>query len=253
MTYSASELMAISAARMLRDDCSAFAGVGLPLLAGILAKQTHAPRLQMVVEGGIIDPRVIPGRLPYSTNEMRLAPRATMLPGITDTFLLAQRGFLDFGFVSGAQIDRYGNLNSSVIGSFDHPKVRLPGSGGANDIASLCRDVVVLTAHDKRRLVPAVDFLTSPGFLRGGDSRRQAGLVFGRVAQIITNLALLGFDEPERRVRIDALQPGVTLEQVLDETGFDLLASPAIPTTEPPTETELATLRAIDPSGIWLK
>ncbi len=236
MSYSASELMTITAARMLYDGCSVFAGVGLPLLAGILAKRLHAPGLQMIVEGGIVDPEVIPGRLPYSTNEMRLAPRATMLPGITDTFLLAQRGFLDFGFVSGAQIDAYGNLNSSVIGSYDKPKVRLPGSGGANDIASLCRDVIVVAAHEKRRLVPAVDFLTSPG---------------ARVRHIITNLAVLGFDA-ERRVRIDILQPGATLEQVLDETGFELLVPERVPTADPPAEAELTALRALDPDRVWL-
>ena len=252
MIYSPSELITISAARKLHDGCSGFAGVGLPLLAGILAKRMHAPSLQMVVEGGIIDPEVIPGRLPYSTNEMRLAPRATMLPGITDTFLLAQRGFLDFGFVSGAQIDRYGNLNSSVIGPHDRPTVRLPGSGGANDIASLCRQTIVLTVHEKRRLVPAVDFLTSPGFLQGADSRRQAGLVFGKLAAIVTNLALLGFDEPDRRIRIDALQPGASVEQVRDETGFELVLPRHLTVAEPPSETELAALRSIDPDGVWL-
>ncbi|HEY8691547.1 MAG TPA: CoA-transferase [Chloroflexota bacterium] len=252
MIYSPSELITISAARKLHDGCSVFAGVGLPLLAGILAKRMHAPSLQMVVEGGIIDPEVIPGRLPYSTNEMRLAPRATMLPGITDTFLLAQRGFLDFGFVSGAQIDRYGNLNSSVIGPHDRPTVRLPGSGGANDIASLCRQTIVLTVHEKRRLVPAVDFLTSPGFLQGADSRRQAGLVFGKLAAIVTNLALLGFDEPDRRIRIDALQPGASVEQVRDETGFELVLPRHLTVAEPPSETELAALRSIDPDGVWL-
>jgi len=252
MPYSASELIAVTAARRLYDDCSVFAGVGLPLLAGILAKQLHAPGLQMVVEGGIVDPQVVPGRLPYSTNEMRLAPRATMLPGITETFLLAQRGFLDFGFVSGAQIDRFGNLNSSVIGDFERPKVRLPGSGGANDIASLCREIMILTTHEKRRLVPAVDFLTSPGFLQGGDSRRRAGLVFGHVAQIITNLAVLEFDEPDRRIRVAALQPGATIEQVRDATGFELGAEAGLPVLDEPTPAELAALRSIDPEHVWL-
>ncbi len=232
--YSASELIAVTAARLLYDGCSVFAGVGLPLLAGILAKRLHAPNLQMVVEGGIIDPEVIPGRLPYSTNEMRLAVRATMLPGITDTFLLAQRGLLDFGFVSGAQIDRLGNLNSSVIGAFDRPKVRLPGSGGANDIASLCREVIVVTAHEKRRLVPAVDFVTSPGV---------------RVARIITNLAVL---QPGTVPRMLALQPGATVELVRDATGFELTMPDSLPVNEPPSPAELEALRAVDPGGIWL-
>ncbi len=251
MTYSASELLTVTASRELYDGCSMFAGVGLPLLAGVLAKRMHAPSLQMIVEGGIVDPRVIPGRLPYSTNEMRLAPRATMLPGITDTFLLAQRGFLDFGFVSGAQIDHYGNLNSSVIGPHRQPRVRLPGSGGANDIASLCREIIILTSHDKRRLVPQVDFLTSPGFLHGGDSRQQAGLVFGKVLRIITDVAILGFDA-ERRVCLETLQPGVTLEQARDETGFELAVPEHVKVAEPPSEAELVALRSIDPHGVWL-
>ncbi len=237
MSWSASELIAIAAARRLHDGCSVFAGVGLPLLAGILAKGLHAPNLQMVVEGGIIDPCVVPGRLPYSTNEMRLAVRATMLPSITDTFLLAQRGLLDFGFVSGAQIDRRGNLNSSVIGSFERPKVRLPGSGGANDIASLCREVIVLAAHEKRRLVEAVDFVTSPG---------------SRVSAVITNLAVLGFDGPDRRACVRLLQPGATLDQVRQETGFDVLTEGEPAVADAPTEEELAALRALDPERVWL-
>src|SRR5438094_5476334 len=150
--FNASELLAVIAARQLRDDTTVFAGVGVPLLAAALAKRRHAPRLTMVIEGGIIGPEIAPGRLPISTNEMRAAHRATMLPSITDTFLFAQRGFLDCGFIGGAQIDRYGNLNTSVIGGeYRRPKVRLPGSGGANDIISLCKEVVVLTVHEKRR------------------------------------------------------------------------------------------------------
>ena len=179
MDYSPTELLTVSAARQLAGVTTVFAGVGIPLIAAVLAQKIHEPGLVIVVEGGSIGPQFVPGKLPYSTNEMRGAHRAQMLPGITDTFLLAQRGFLDVGFVGGAQIDRCGNLNSSVIGSFDRPTVRLPGSGGANDIISLCRRVMVVTIHEKRRFVPCVDFITSPGFLGGGDSRRRAGLLGG--------------------------------------------------------------------------
>ena len=178
--FNAAELLAVIAARQLRDDTTVFAGVGVPLLAAALAKRRHAPRLTMVIEGGIIGPQIAPGRLPVSTNEMRAGHRATMLPGITDAFLYAQRGFVDVGFMGGAQIDRYGNINTSVLGAdYWHPKVRLPGTGGANDIASLCREVIIVTAHEKRRFVERVDFVTSPSWLRGDGSRKAAGLLFG--------------------------------------------------------------------------
>ena len=195
---------------------------------------------------------MMPGRLPYSTNEMRTAPRAQMLPGITDTFLFAQRGFLDVGFVGGAQIDCHGNLNSSVIGAYDRPKVRLPGSGGANDIISLCRKVMVVTMHERRRFVPRVDFVTSPGFLEGGDSRRKAGLLFGTVSRIVTHLGTLVFDDESRRLRLESLHPGVTVQEVLDNTGFELPVPGDVPVTEPPGEEELATLRSIDPERNFL-
>jgi len=260
--YTASELLCVMAARRLEDGMTVFAGVGLPLLSVVLAKRTHAPRLTMVVEGGVIGCEVVPGRLPISTNEMRLAHRATMLPGITDLFLFAQRGYIDVAFMGGAQIDQHGNVNTSVIGAshgssaddparaargnYDHPRVRLPGTGGANDIASLCSELVIVTMHEKRRFVPRVDFVTSPGFLDGGDARRQAGLCFGTVSQVITNLGLFGFDDVSRAMRLDALHPNVTIDDVREQTGFEVLVAEQVAVTEPPTETELAILRSLD-------
>ena len=239
--------------RQLKDDTTVFAGVGVPLLAAALAQQRHAPELTMVIEGGIIGPQIKPGRLPISTNEMRAAHRAQMLPGITDTFLFAQRGFLDYGFMGGAQIDQYGNINTSVVGDdYWKPKVRLPGTGGANDIASLCREVIILTAHEKRRFVGKVDFVTSPAWLDGDGSRARAGLLFGGVSRVVTTLGILGFDPEHRRMRLDAVHPGVSVEQVREHTGFELLLAPAIATTTPPTEDELAMLRALDPERRFL-
>lgn len=246
------ELLAVIAARQLAGVTSLFAGVGIPLLAAALAQKTHAPELTIVVEGGSIGPEVIPGRLPISTNEMRVAHRARMLPGITDTFLFAQRGFLEVGFVGGAQIDRYGNLNSSILGPHERPKVRLPGSGGANDIISLCHRVMVVTMHERRRFVRQVDFVTSPGFLGGGDARRKAGLLFGRVSRVITHLGILGFDEETKAMRLEALHPGVTVSDARENTGFELLIPERIATTEPPTERELAVLRSLDPDRRFL-
>ena len=246
MSYTAAELLCVMAARYLRDGQTVFAGVGLPLLAVALAKRTHAPHLTMIVEGGVIGAEVVPGRLPISTNEMRLAHRATMLHPITDTFHFAQRGLIDVGFIGGAQIDQYGNINTSVIGPYERPKVRLPGSGGANDIASLCSEVTIVTLHERRRFVPRVDFITSPGGLSGPGARQAAGLHFGRVARVITHLGLFGFDPASGRLRLDALHPGRTVEMVREQTGFEVLLAPEIGTTAPPTETELAILRRLD-------
>ena len=247
MSCTANELLAVMGARALRDDTTVFAGVGAPMMAAALAQRTHAPRLTMVVEGGVVGPTWKPGELPISTNEMRAGYRAQMLPGITDVFLMAQRGFLDVGFIGGAQIDRYGNLNTSAIGSYDRPAVRLPGSGGANDIISLCREVMILTVHEKRRFTERVDFVTSPGYLGGGDGRRKSGLLFGGVSRMVTTLGVFDFEPESRRMRLLATHPGVTVDAVRENTGFEVLVSDALAITEPPTDKELQILRMLDP------
>ena len=246
-SHTTAELLAVMGARQLKDRTAVFAGVGVPLLAAVLAQKTHAPGLTIVIEGGIIGMEVEPGRLPISTNEMRGARRAIMVPAITDTFLFAQRGFYDYGFLGGAQIDRYGNLNTTAIGPYDRPKVRLPGSGGANDIISLCREIIVLTTHERRRFVEKVDFVTSPAYLAGDGSRRKAGLIFGKVTRVVTNLGILGFEETTGAMRLEALHPGVTADDVRKNTGFELLVAPRPETTEPPTQAELDILRRVDP------
>jgi glutaconate CoA-transferase, subunit B len=244
--YTEAELLTVIASRAMKGVNTIFAGVGIPLLASILAKTTHAPGLTIVVEGGSIGPEVIPGRLPISTNEMRIAHRAQQLMGNTEIFLLTQRGYLEFGFIGGAQIDRFGNVNTSAIGSYEKPKLRLPGSGGANDIISLCRQIVLVTKHEKRRFVPKVDFITSPGYLNGGDSRAKAGLIFGRITQVITDLAIMDFDEKTKAMKLLCLYPHTNIEQVLDNTGFDLIIPDDIDIIEPPSEKELHHLRKID-------
>ena len=248
MTVSANELLAVMGARELRDHQTVFTGVGAPMMASALAQRLHAPRLTMVIEGGIVGPQWKPGWLPVSTNEMRAAYRAQMLPAITDAFLLAQRGFLDVGFIGGAQIDQHGNLNTTVIGGYDRPTVRLPGSGGANDIISLCREVIVLTVHERRRFVPRVDFVTSPGYLTGGDSRRRSGLLFGGVSRVVTTLGLFGFEPGSGRMRLEALHPGVTVDEVRANTPFEVLMADRVTTTAPPSERELGILRGLDPA-----
>jgi glutaconate CoA-transferase subunit B len=248
MSCTANELLAVMGARALKDDTTVFAGVGAPMMAAALAQRTHAPGLTMMMEGGILGPSFKPGELPISTNEMRTAYRAQMLPGITDAFLLAQRGFLDVGFIGGAQIDRYGNLNTTAIGgSYDKPTVRLPGSGGANDIISLCREVIILTVHEKRRFTERVDFVTSPGYLGGRDERRESGLLFGGVSRMVTTLGVFDFEPGSRRIRLIALHPGVAVDEVQANTGFEVLVSDALTTTTPPTDKELDILRMLDP------
>ena len=249
--YTASELLSVMSARLLQDGQCVFAGVGIPLLAATLAQRLHAPGLTILFEGGVVGPFVVPGELPPSTNEQRCTRRANMVIGITDVLLLLQRGYVDVGFMGGAQIDRYGNLNSSFIGDSDDPKIRLPGTGGGNDISSLTQMIVAMK-HEKRRFVDKVDFITSPGFLSGQTSRRDSGLVVGGMYRVVTDLAVLSFDDDSRSMKIEALHPGVTSEQVQDNTGFELLIDPDLQTTEPPQARELKVLREIDPDRLYI-
>jgi glutaconate CoA-transferase, subunit B len=245
-TYTASELLCVMAARLLQDGQIVFAGIGVPLLAATLAQHQFAPHLTILFEGGTIGPRIVPGQLPPSTNEQRCTRHANMLLPITDVLLLLQRGYVDIGFMGGAQIDRFGNLNSSFIGDAENPKTRLPGSGGGNDISSLT-NMIVAMKHEKRRFVEDVDFITSPGWVRGNHSRAQAGLPHGGLWRVVTDLALIGFDDETREMKVLALQHGVTREQVEDNTGFKLLFASELKTVEPPRKDELAALRNLDP------
>jgi len=247
INYNTAELVAIMSARFLEDGKIVFGGAGMPLISCILAQKTHAPRLTILFEGGVIGPHVEAGKLPPSTNEQRAARKANMLLSITDILLLQQRGYVDYGFLGGAQIDQYGNLNSSFIGDADNPKVRLPGTGGANDIASLASKILVAMHHEKKRFVKKVDFITTPGYLHGGDSREKSGMTVGGTYKVITHLGILGFDEKTRRMRLEALHPGATVEEVKDRTGFDLLIPDKVQYTKPPTEEELRILRELDP------
>lgn len=243
------DAMIVAGSRRLEDRRVVFAGVGAPLLASVLAQELHAPDLTIVLEGGYIGPHMLPGKLPISTNEMRASRRASVLTGIVDVFLYAQRGCYDYGFVGAAQVDAFGNVNTSFIGSVQNPKVRLPGSGGANDIVSLCKEIFVITKHERRRFVERVDFVTSPGFLSGGRAREEAGLTRGRPVAVITDLAELGFEPESKRIRLEALQPGVSVDEVLENTGFQLIVPKDVPQLEPPTEEEMAAMDLLRKGG----
>src|SRR5215468_12515785 len=249
-TYTASELLAVMASRLLRDGQIVFAGVGVPLLAATLAQRMHAPQLTILFEGGTIGPFIVPGQLPPSTNEQRCTRRANMVLPITDVLLLLQRGYVDVGFMGGAQIDRFGNLNSSFIGPTDNPRIRLPGTGGGNDISSLT-NMIVAMKHEKRRFVRDVDFITSPGWIKGHHTRDRAGLPQGGMWRVVTDLAIMGFDEETREMKVLAMHEGVTREEVRDNTGFALLFDDHVTTAEPPRQQELAVLRELDPERLY--
>ena len=249
--HTASELLAVMSSRLLKDGQTVFAGVGISLLAATLAQRMHAPGLTILFEGGTLGPFIVPGELPPSTNEQRCTRRANMVLSSTDVLLLLQRGYVDIGFMGGAQIDQYGNLNSSFIGDSGDPTIRLPGTGGGNDIASLT-NLIVAMVHEKRRFVERVDFVTSTGFWQGGSSRVNSGLISGGPAGVVTDLAILGFDDQSKRMKVRGVQAGVTLEQVQERTGFKLLFDDEIESLKPPTRDELTILREFDPERIYI-
>ena len=249
--YTAAELLTILSARELSNGQVVFAGVGIPLLAATLAQRLDCPGLTILFEGGVIGAFIEPGKLPPSTNDQRCTKRANMVLGSAEVLLLLQRGYVDVGFMGGAQIDQFGNLNSSFIGDPAKPKTRLPGTGGGNDISSLAQMIVAMK-HEKRRFVEHVDFITSPGWIEGNDTRRERGLPSGGMHRVVTDLALFGFDERTRRMKVLALNPGVAAEQVQDNTGFPLEFADDLSTTAPPTAKELAVLRELDPERLYI-
>src|SRR5947209_16412428 len=248
MAYNAMELMVCCAARLLEDGRTAAVGTGAPCAAAMLAQRTTAPNLVICFEAGGVAPQL--PTMPISVGDSRTFHRALMATSMADVMETCQRGMMDYTFLGGAQIDAHGNLNSTMIGTdYARPRVRLPGSGGANDLASLCWRILVVTNHDKRRFVEKLDFLTTPGYLTGPGAREAAGLPPGTGPyRVITDLAVLGYHEHTKRMEILSLHPGVTLEQVRAATGFDLGAREPLTTTAAPTETELQILRdEVDP------
>ena len=198
-----------------------FAGVGVPLLAATLAQRLRCPGLTILFEGGVIGAFVEPGKLPPSTNDQRCTKRANMVLGSAEVLLLLQRGYVDVGFMGGAQIDQFGNLNSLVHRRPRAPKTRLPGTGGGNDISSLT-NMIVAMKHEKRRFVEKVDFITSPGFLRGADTRAESGLPPAECSASSPSSPCSASTTNSRRMKVLALNPGVSREEVQDNTGFDL-------------------------------
>jgi glutaconate CoA-transferase subunit B len=212
------------------------------MLAASLAQRQQAPHLIPIFEfggtGAILD------ELPMAVGEARTFNRAVAASGICDIMETATRGFVDYGFLGGAQIDPYGNLNSTVIGPHHPPKVRLPGSGGANDVGSLCWQTIIIIRHSRRSFVEECDFVTTPGYLTGPGAREEAGLPPGTgPLYVVSTLALMGFDDESKRMVLLKTQPGVSVDQVLAETGFELLVPDQVGKNAPPSAEELRILR----------
>ncbi len=245
--YNTMELMIVAASRELENGATVGVGTGAPCAAAMLAQKTHAPDLVILFEAGGISPQL--PEMPISVGDSRTFYRAIKAGGMCDIMDACARGLVDYTFLGGAQIDMYGNLNSTVIGDYEKPKVRLPGSGGANDFASFCWRTMVITPQDKRRFVEKLDFLTTPGWITGGNSRTKAGLPEGTGPyKIITDMAIMGFDEESKRMTVLSLNPGSTKEMVQENCGFELLWAKNITETPPPTKEELRILREqVDP------
>ena len=240
--YKPAELLICTASRLMNDNTTAFIGTGIPMLAASLAQRMHAPNLVAIFEFG--GTGAIFEELPIAVGGESTFHRAIAAAGICDVMETAQRGFTEYGFLGGAQIDPYGNLNSTVIGDFYHPKVRLPGSGGGNDVGSHCWQTIAIMRHDKRRFVEKLDFLTTPGYLTGPGAREAAGLPPGTGPyRVVSNLAVLGYHPQTRRMMLIATQPEVTVDDVVSNTGFDLIIPEKIESNPPPTDEELHILR----------
>lgn len=250
-TPTPSELMIVAASRALHGNRTVFVGVGLPNIACNLARRSHSPDIELVYESGVFGAQ--PARLPLSIGDPTLVSGATSVVSMSDLFMLyLQGGLIDVALLGGAQIDRYGNLNTTVIGPYATPKTRLPGSGGACEIAINARRIFMIMRLSKRAFVPQIDFLTSPGHLDGGDARRRLGMPGEGPALVITDKALFSFDNPEREMMLVELAPGQTVESVQAVVGWPVRVAAEVRPMIPPTDEELAIVRKhLDPQGLY--
>lgn len=248
MSYTDTELMVTAAASELQDGDSVLVGIGVPNLACNLAKRTHAPELRMIYESGTVDSN--PSSLPLSIGDPVLASGAANIESLMGGFsYYLQAGRIDVGFLGGAQIDRRGNINSTVIGDYDDPAVRLPGSGGACEIASNVERTLIIAPHQRQRFPEEVDFVTSPGYIEGG---REAQGLRGGPAAVITDMAVMGFEDGE--MVVESLHPGVSRDDVREATGWEIRFADDVTETDAPTDEELRIIREeLDPDGVYLE
>lgn len=256
--YTSQEMIVVAGARILEDNKVVFVGTGLPMIATVLAIRHRAHGIIPVFEAGAVGPP-LEGALPFSVGDSRTASRASFVRGLNAAFEMTQRGFCDYGFVGGAEIDPYGNLNSTMMGKFPEeyqkPKARLPGSGGASDMASSCERTILIMPHERRRFNEKINYVTSPGYLDGSPgARERAGLLGQGPHRVITTKAVLGFDDETRRMKILHTYAGETVESIQESTGFELLVDPDVSPFDPPTIEELTLIREeIDPLGFFVK
>jgi glutaconate CoA-transferase, subunit B len=244
--WTADEMMTVAAARQLRDGAACFVGIGLPSTAANLARATHAPNLVLIYESGCLGAK--PGRLPLSIGDGILADTADAVVSVPEVFnYWLQPGRIDVGFLGAAQLDRYGNINTTVIGGdYDDPKVRLPGAGGAPEIAASCKEVVVVVRQSPRTFIERLDFVTSVGYGSGPGDRERLGLRGGGPHVVITDLGILEPDPRTCELTLTHLHPGVSVGQARSATGWDLAVAEPLRAEQPPTEHELAVLRALE-------
>lgn len=243
-TYTADEMLTVAASRVLRSGMSCFVGVGPPSVAANLARRTHAPAIVLVYESGTIGAK--PARLPLSIGDGELAETADAVVSVPEIFnYWVQPGRIDVGFLGAAQIDRYGNINTTVIGSYAHPTVRLPGAGGAPEIAASTKEVIVIVRQSPRTFVKRLDFITSVGHGGNGTSRRELGFVGAGPTVVITDLGILRPNPETTELVLASLHPGVTVDQARAATGWPLAIAEELTTTKPPTVDELETLRTL--------
>lgn len=250
LEYTPFELMAVAGARELKDGEIVAVGLGLPVVASFLAKRTHAPHLTMLFELGVVDPE--PVHQGVGLADPRVWYRAKILSSFVDMLgTVLHKGIVDVGFLGGLETDAFGNLNTSLLGD-PHGKFRhFVGSGGANDIASSARRTIIIIRHEARKLKEAVSFVTSPGYLRGG-GEREAATLRGGPSRVITDKAIFGFDRESKRMRVESIHPGISLEDVLANLSFQPVVPADLATTEPPTAEQVWLIRhEIDPEGMY--
>ncbi|GAA1869034.1 CoA-transferase subunit beta [Asanoa iriomotensis] len=251
MSFSKDEIMTVATSRYIADGDTVFIGTGLPMVAAYLAKATHAPNVALMFESGVLDPR--PRSIAKAVGDPRLVSTARRVSGMMDSLLMLQGGRVDLGVLGCAQVDRFGNINTTAIGSYERPSTRLPGSGGANDIASCAKHHLIVTRHNRRTFVESVDYLTTPGHLTGPGARQRAGLPGGGPIGVVTDLGVFGFDARTCEMVVESVHPGVSLDDVRAATAFELAVKPDLSETKPPSDSELDILRTrIDPEGVYL-
>lgn len=247
--YDMAELMIVAGSRKLRNDDVAIIGTGLPFLSAQLAKENHAPDMTVVVEGGQYDAQ--PDHVPYTVGDAGLTNGA----GMTNMFATSStllNNELDVGFIGGAQVDKYGNLNSTCIGDYDDPAVRLPGSGGASPIAAHCKRTVIIMPQERRRFVDEVDFLTSAGYLDGPGAREEAGLPGGGPEALVSDMGVYSFDDETKEMVLESHHPGVSVDEIREAVMWDLKVADEVTETELPTQEEVQFLRDLDKEGMFL-